>query len=46
MQPYNENGQAVVVIHIVIGQYTCMRITMLTLPQLYWTEYTLTSQYE
>lgn len=32
MQPYNENGQAVVVIHIVIGQYTCMRITMLTLP--------------
>lgn len=27
MQPYNGNGQAVIVIHIAIGQYTSMCIT-------------------
>jgi len=28
MQPYNGNGQAVIVIHIAIGQYTSMCISI------------------
>lgn len=41
MQPYNGNGQAVIVIHIAIGQYTsmCISICMQYMQYVQYTQY-------